>query len=185
MKLLFLAILAIQAAQADACYVQAAPLPMKLAEDRLAVSRAPFGFWTITVACEPGAKREFSGEALVIAIATHCRRNRIPVPLFLPKEIVAPVLLRKTGGRLNRIATYAGPAAAISAGIPWLAAIAPVFDLMGRAAGRAVPSVADLSLEIPSKVEIPETGGKTLLVWSAKMRKAPEVIGPFEMGGKP
>jgi hypothetical protein len=173
---------AVVATAAPSCEVQATPLPLKLVEERIATGRAPFGMWTVAIACKPGARTEFSGESLVVAIGKECQRTGQPHPLFLPKEVVGPVLLRKAGGRLSRIAMYAGPAASISSGIPWLAAIAPLMDLFGRAAGTAVPSIADLALEIPPMVQVPETGGKTLLVWSAKMRKTPQVIGPFQVG---
>lgn len=166
---------------AASCKVQATPFPLEVVRQRLAMRNPPAGLWSIALTCQPGTR--VTRESIIMAITSECRTQRLPIPLFLPKEAVAPTLFRGRGGRLQllkRIAMYAGSGAAI-AGVPWLALAGPIADQIGRAAEARVPDLADLSMEIPAVLEIPASGGITIGAWSAKMRKSPDVIGPFAL----
>jgi hypothetical protein len=169
------------ASLALAVQVLAVPLPMETVRERIGTRSTPVGLWNVVVTGKAG--EVVSREAVVMATAAFCRSEKAPMPLFLTKEQAWPIIVRKAGAKwklLQRLASLAGAGVAIAA-FPPAAAAGPVFELLSERAASHIPDISSLSAELPASIVIPASGGVTLPVWSARMRRQPVPLGPFEV----
>jgi hypothetical protein len=172
------------ASLALAVQVLAVPIPMEIARERINARSIPVAMWNISVSGAAGDV--VTREQILMAMAEWCRANRAPMPLLLTKEQAWPIITRKAGGRwklIHRLISYAGTGAAL-AGMPIGAAAGPTMELLTQRAGDHIPDVSALALEVPAVIMLPATGGVTICVWSAKMRHAPQIVGPLEVQTK-